>query len=68
MNNKLGIYFLTELWQQSDSMSASLQNSHHFFFLLYNRGVVLPIENILQPRRWVNNILRLLCKNSTSHL
>ena len=31
MVNKFGIYFLTKLWQQSDSISVSHLNSHHSF-------------------------------------
>ena len=41
------------------------------FYLLYNRDVGLPIDNILKPRRnYVGEdyIIRFLCKNNIKHL
>ena len=38
------------------------------FFFLYNRDVVLTIFCNLGGNMWVKNTIRLLCKNSTSHL
>ena len=50
--------------------NVSESSKFSLFFLLYNRDVVLPIDNLLDlgENIWVKTIIRLLCQNSTKHL